>query len=182
MLSGRSSTGSCAVPKERSCAPFRRSGIKATTLPRRAARIAVQRSRSLTWGQIRCISVDKRASVLQRGAPSRSALLPMHSQTQIELSAGHRLIGNHCLVCDFAIGLGGSNRAWDQKAESTHRSKGQVMNGEPRLAYGHRVRRTLSFGHTRRRHVQDVQAVRILFKCDQVIVVVPAELINRRVD
>ena len=51
-------------------------GYQSRRAAKAVVRIAVQRSRSLTWGQIRCISVDKRASVLQRGAPSRSALSP----------------------------------------------------------------------------------------------------------
>ena len=62
MLPGRSSTVSCAVPKERVCAPFRRSGIKATEPPRRLHGLPSNVHAAL-HSQIRCISVEKRIVV-----------------------------------------------------------------------------------------------------------------------
>ena len=62
MLPGRSSTVSCAVPKERACSPFRRSGIEATEPPRRLRGLPSKVHAAL-HSQIRCISVEKRIVV-----------------------------------------------------------------------------------------------------------------------
>ncbi len=96
--------------------------------PKLRARFAVQRSRGLTWGQIRCISVDKRASVLQRGAPSMSALSSMRLSS-VERRALGRLSGQvafgstvdssqRALCFPIAFGLGAGDRPTIRNDES----------------------------------------------------------------